>query len=102
MLAAGAGDGTRGRSAEEGILDRAVVGADHVEIFGDGILAPEPHDSESLVAKSVHTEGCIVDIRVVERHTAQANKASGDIRKGDLRIAGRHIANMLVTGVQLQ
>src|SRR5882762_8283652 len=69
-----AGGGSPGSGAEERILDIMVIGADHIQIFGNSVLGPGPHDLESLVTKTVHAEGGIVDIRVVERIAAQTNK----------------------------
>src|SRR6195256_6493136 len=102
VLGAGAGGGPPGGGAEERILDIMVIGADHIQIFGNSVLGPDPHDLKILVTKTVHAEGGIVDIRVVELLTAEAKKASRDIGKSGLRIAGRHISNMFETGVHLQ
>ena len=60
------------------------------------------HDHTNLVAKAADTEGCIDDIRVVDRSTALAKKASRNILESGLRIAGRQICNSFVTAVQLQ
>src|SRR5262249_27724646 len=70
-----------GRGAEEGILDVMVIGGDHIQFIGDGVFHAGPHDVQNPVTKTVHTEGCIVNIRVVERDTAQAKKGSRDIGK---------------------
>jgi hypothetical protein len=43
---------------------------------------------ESLVTKTVHAEGGIVDIRVVERLTVFAKKGSRDIGKSGASTAG--------------
>src|SRR5207253_3048044 len=102
VFGAETGGGSPGGGAEERILDIMVVGADHIQIFGNSILGSDPHDLESLVAKPVHAEGGIVDIRVVELIAAQTKKGSRDIGKSGLRIAGRHVSNMFVTGVYLQ
>src|SRR5882724_1479493 len=101
VLGAGAGSGPPGGGAKERILDIMVIGADHIQIFGNSVFGPDPHDLESLVTKTVHAEGCIGNVRVVERLTVFAKKGSRDIGKSGLRIAGRHISNMLVTGVYL-
>src|SRR4029077_2968657 len=101
VLAAGARR-RPGRGAEEGILDVMVIGADHIQFVGNGVFHTGPHDVEYPVAKTVHTEGCIDDIRVVKRVTALAKKGSRNIGKSGLRIAGRHKSNLFVTGVQLQ
>jgi hypothetical protein len=69
---------------------------------GEKTCASGPHDMETFVTKTVHAEGCIVNIRVVERVTALAKKVSRDVGKGGLRIAGRHISDMFVAGIQLQ
>src|SRR5712664_3153771 len=76
VLGAGAGSRPPGGGAEERILDIMVIRADHIQIFGNSVLGPEPHDLESLVTKAVHAEGGIVDIRVVERVTALTKKGS--------------------------
>ena len=102
VLGTEARGGPSGGSAEEGVLDIMVIGADHIQIFGNSVLGPDPHDLESLVTKTVHAEGCVVDIRAVERIAAQTKKGSRDVRKSGLRIAGRPISNVFVTGVQLQ
>ena len=67
VLGAEAGGGPPGGGAEERILDIMVIGADHIQVFSNSVLGPDPHDLESLVAKTVHAEGGIVDIRVVDR-----------------------------------
>src|ERR1700687_1681237 len=102
VLGAEAGGGPPGGGAEERILDIMVIGADHIQIFGNSVLGASPHDLESLVTKTVHAEGGIVDIRAVERVTALAKKIARDIRKSGLRIARRHISNMFITRVHLQ
>ena len=79
-----------------------VIGADHIQFVGYGVFRTGPHDLENLVTKTVHAEGRIVDVRVVERVAALANEVSRDIGKSGLRIAGRGISNVFVTGVQLQ
>ena len=76
-----------------------VIAADHIQIFGDGVLGADPHDLENLVAKTVHAEGGIVDIRVVERLAVLAKKVSRDIGESGLRIAGRHVPDVFVAGV---
>jgi hypothetical protein len=101
VLTAEAG-GRPGWGAEEVVLDIMVIGGDDIHVFGNSVFAPDPHDLQSLVPKTVHAEGGIVDIRVVEGGAGQAKKGSRDIGKSDLRIAGRHVSNIFVTGVQLQ
>src|ERR1700716_4093811 len=72
VLGTGAGGGPPGGGAEERILDIMVIGGDPIQIFGNSILSSGPHDLQSLITKTVHAEGCIVNIRVVERVTALA------------------------------
>ena len=79
-----------------------VIGGDHIQFVGNGVFHTGPHDVQSPVTKTIRTEGRIVDIRVVERHTVLAKKASRDIGKSGLRIAGRHKSDLFITGVQLQ
>src|SRR5712675_1615812 len=59
VLTAGARGRPAGCGAEEGILDVVVIGADHIEVLGHGVLGPDPHDLQRLVAKTVHAEGGI-------------------------------------------
>src|SRR5882757_267095 len=99
---AGAGGRPPGCGAEVRILDIVVIAGYYIQIFGYSVLGPDPHDMQSLISKTVHAEGGVVNIRVVERLTALAKKASRDIGKSGLRIAWCHISNMLVTGIQLQ
>src|SRR6266446_1139209 len=75
VLGAKARGGPPGGGAEKRILDIMVIGADHIQIFSNSVLGAGPHDLESLVTKTVHAEGGIVDIRVVERIAAQTKKA---------------------------
>src|SRR5258707_4364928 len=76
VLGAEAGGRPPGGGAEVGVLDIMVIGADHIQIFGNSVLGPDPHDLESLVTEAVHAEGGIVDVRVVERVAALTKKAS--------------------------
>src|SRR6266436_7265671 len=76
VLGAEAGGRPPGGGAEERILDIMVIGADHIQIFGNSVLGPDPHDLKILVTKTVYAEGGVVDIRVVERLTVQAKKVS--------------------------
>src|SRR5712675_1490274 len=99
---AGAGGRPPGCGAEVRILDIVVIAGYYIQIFGYSVLGPDPHDMQSLISKTVHAERGVVNIRVVERLTALAKKASRDIGKSGLRIAWCHISNMLVTGIQLQ
>jgi hypothetical protein len=50
-----------------------VIGADHIEVLGNRVLGPDPHDLHSLVAEAVHAERGIVDVRIVDRVTSLAN-----------------------------
>jgi hypothetical protein len=76
VRAVGAEGGPSSGGAEKGILDVMVIGADHIQVIRDGVFRTGPHDLESLITKTVHAEGGIVNIRVVERATAQTKKAS--------------------------
>ena len=80
VLGAGAGSRPAGCGAEEGILDVVVIGADHIEVLGNRVLGPDPHDLHSLVAEAVHAERGIVDGRVVDRVTSQANAVFDPVR----------------------
>src|SRR5258705_13484121 len=102
VRAVGAEGAPSSGGAEKGILDVMVICADHIQVIRDGVFRTGPHDLQDPVTKAVHTEGGIVDIRVVERCTTQTKKASRDIGKSGLRIAGRHKSKMFVTGVYLQ
>src|SRR6266403_4965148 len=102
VRAVGAESGPSSGGAERGILDVMVIGADHIQFIRDGVFRTGPHDLQDPVTKAVHSEGRIVDIRVVERCTALTKKASRDIGKSGLRIAGRQKSKMFVTGVYLQ
>jgi hypothetical protein len=102
VLAAGAGRGPPRGGAEEGILGVMVIGRDHIQFVGKAVFHTGPHDLKNLVAKTVDTESCIDNVRVVDQSTALAKRGSRDIRESGLRIARRHICNSFVTGVQLQ
>src|SRR5207244_7749689 len=74
----------------------------YIQLVGDGVFHTGPRDLHNPVGQPVHTEGRIVDVRVVKRRTAQANKVSRDIGERGLRIAGRQKSNLFIAGVQFQ
>jgi len=65
VLAAGAGQRPRGGSAVVRILSVMIIGGDYVQLVGNGVSHPGPHDLEDLVAETVAAEGRIGDVRVV-------------------------------------
>jgi hypothetical protein len=48
VLSAEAGGGPPGGGAEERILDIMVIGADHIQIFRNSVLGPDPVCTENL------------------------------------------------------
>src|SRR5215831_18581817 len=101
VLFAVAGHDAGGR-AEVGMLGVMVISGDHIHLVGNGVFDAGPIDVENPVSKTGGTERCIVDIRVVECLTSQANEVSRDIGKSHLRIAGRRISNLFEARIQLQ
>ncbi len=102
MLAAEAGRGPPGGRAKVGILAVVVIGGHHIQFVGDGVFRTSPQDVPNPVAKTVDTEGPIVNVRVVDRGTSLAKKGSRNIGESGLRIAGRRKSNSFVTAVQVQ
>ena len=101
VLFAVAGHDAGGR-AEVGMLLVTVISGDHIHLGGNGVFDAGPIDVENPVSKTAGTERCIVDIRVVECLTSQANEVSRDIGESHLRIAGRRISNLFEARIQLQ
>src|SRR5262249_56792815 len=91
-----------GGRAEVGMLGVMVISGDHIHLVGNGVLDAGPIDVENPVSKTADTERRIVDIRVVECLTSQANEVSRDIGKSHLWIAGRRISNLFEARIQLQ
>src|SRR5262249_19671793 len=78
VLFAVAGHDAGGRP-EVGLLLVTLKSGNHTHLVGNGVFAAGPIDVENLVSKTAGTERCIVDIRVVECLTSQANEVSRDI-----------------------
>src|SRR5580700_8092759 len=102
VLAAGAGQRPRGGGAVVRILGVMVIGCDHIELLGERVFHPGPHDLKNLVAKTVAPKGCVDDVAVVDRCTVFADKVSRDVRESGLRVAWRHVRNSFVARVDLE
>src|SRR2546422_9957140 len=102
VLAAGTGQRPRGGGAVVRILSVMVIGGDYVQLVGNGVSHPGPHDLEDLVAETVAAEGRIGDVRVVEHDAALAQKIATDIGKTGLPIARGHVRNSFVARVKLE
>jgi hypothetical protein len=55
-----------------------VIGGHHIQFVGDGVFRASPRDLPNPVAKTVDTEGHIVNVGVVDRSTSLAKKGSRD------------------------
>src|SRR5258708_30604083 len=100
VLAAGAGQRPRGGSAVVRILSVMVIGGDYVQLVGNGVSHPGPHDLDDLVAETVAAEGRIGYGRVCEHEAALAQKIT--IGKTGLPIARGHVRNSFVARVKLE
>src|ERR1019366_8979133 len=89
-------------SRDIAVLKVVIISTDHIHIFGDGVFRAGPKYLQHLIAETRTTEGRIVDIRVINSSTAGADKVSGNISKGGLRIAGWRELNPFVARIQVK
>src|SRR6516165_843163 len=76
-----------------------IIGADHIQLVGDGVLCPGPEYLQNLVMSIVRG---VDDIRVVDGGTAKAESISSNISKSGLGMAGRRKLDPFVATIQFK